>query len=252
VISGEEVTTPVGHASAWGLAGARALVDFRARTGADVVRLVADAHAQGGLFSINHPLLDCAQCSWTQDVPAGIDAIEISNPGASGLAPALALWDALLRAGRRITAVGASDWHRPGPVGIGTPAVRVDATELSAPAILRGIREGRVVVTARATLPPPAVAARSGPRSAGIGDTLTVAAADAVEVEIALDDPAYDGARVELVWRGETVDRATASARGTLRFRRWPAADGYLRVHVATADGAPLAITNPVFVTVGR
>jgi hypothetical protein len=252
VIAGEEVTTPAGHANVWGLEGSRAQVDFRAQTGADLARLVADAHAQGALFSINHPFLDCAACSWTRDVPEGVDALEISNPGASGLAQALALWDTLLRAGRRITAVGASDWHRPGPVGIGTPAVRVFATELSTPAVLRGIREGRVIVMARATLPPPSVVARSGLRSATIGETLAVAPEDALEIEVGVGDPAYEGARVELVWRGETVDRATATAHGTVRFRRWPAADGYLRVHVTAADGAPLAITNPVFVTIGR
>jgi hypothetical protein len=105
---------------------------------------------------------------------------------------------------------------------------------------------------ARATLPPPSVVARSGLRTATIGETLEIAAEDALEVEVAVDDPAYEGARVELVWRGETVDRATLTARGTARFRRWPAAGGYLRVHVTAADGAPLAITNPVFVTAGR
>lgn len=252
VITGEEVTTPGGHANVWGLAGPRALVDFRAQSGPDVARLVADAHAQGALFSINHPFAGCAACTWTHDVPEGVDALEISNPGASGPAQALALWDALLRAGRRITAVGASDWHRPGAVGIGTPAVRVYASELSTPAVLRGIREGRVIVMARATLPPPSVVARAGGRTAAVGETLAVAPDDALEVEVAVDDPAYEGAQVELVWRGEAVDRATASARGTVRFRRWPAGDGYLRVHVAAADGAPLAITNPVFVTAGR
>jgi hypothetical protein len=252
VIAGEEVTTPAGHANVWGLRGDRALVDFRAQTGADVARLVADAHAQGALFSINHPFLDCAACSWTGDVAEGVDALEISNPGASGLAQALALWDTLLRAGRRITAVGASDWHRPGAVGIGTPAVRVHASELSTPAILRGIREGRVIVMTRATLPPPSVVVRSGLHAATIGETLAVAEADALEVEVAVDDPAYEGARVELVWRGEAVDRATLTARGTARFRRWPPAGGYLRVQVTAADGAPLAITNPVFVTVAR
>jgi hypothetical protein len=253
LIAGEEVTTPAGHANVWGLRGERVLVDFRAAGGGtDLDRLVADAHAQGALFSINHPYLDCAGCGWTHDVPAGVDALELSNPGASGIAQAMALWDALLRAGRRVTAVGASDWHRPGAVGVDTPAVRVSAAELSTPAILRGIREGRVIVMARASLPPPSVVARSGLQSATIGETLSMAAQDAFEVEVAVDDPAYEGARVELVWRGETVERATLEARGTARFRRWPPSDGYLRVHVTAADGAPLAITNPVFVTVGR
>ena len=108
-----------------------------------------------------------------------------------------------------------------------------------------------MIVVARATLAPPSLVARSSLRAAAIGETLAVAIGDAVEVEVGLDDPAYEGARVELVWRGEVVDRATAAAGGTVRFRRWPATDGYLRVHVTAADGAPLAITNPVFVMMG-
>lgn len=250
VIAGEEVTTPVGHANVWGLAGPRALVDFRSRGDAETARVAADAHAQGALFSVNHPFLDCAACTWTGAVPAEADALEISNPGAGGVERALALWDALLRSGRRITAVGASDWHRPGAGAIGVPAVRVFAPELSTAAVLRSIREGRVVVTARATLPPPILTVRSGGSSASVGET--IACAGGLEVEVALDDDAYEGARVDLVWRGESVDRATASARSAVRFRRWPAADGYLRVHVTAADGTPLALTNPVFVTVGR
>jgi hypothetical protein len=45
------------------------------------------------------------------------------------------------------------------------------------------------------------------------------------------------------------VAQAPVPASGPVRFTRWANADGYLRVHVYAAGGAPLALTNPVFVT---
>lgn len=250
VMTGEEVTTPGGHANVWGLSGERAFVDFRVLPGDPSMQSVVDqARAQGALVSINHPYADCFACTWTHAVPQDLDAIEISNPGASNLALAIGLWDSLLREGRRITAVGASDWHRAGQQPIGTASVRVWADELSTTAILNGIRQRRVVVMADGQTPPPAFTVKAAGQTAEIGQELSVGPGAELTIEVGCDGAAYAGGRVDLVWRGEVVAQAPVPASGPLRFTRWANADGYLRVHVYTAAGAPLALTNPVFMT---
>ena len=70
-----------------------------------------------------------------------------------------------------------------------------------------------------------------------------------LEIEVVASDPAYAGGRVDLVWRGEPVASAKVEGAEPVRFTRWATADGYLRVHAFAATGAPLAVTNPVFVT---
>ena len=57
------------------------------------------------------------------------------------------------------------------------------------------------------------------------------------------------GGRIDLVWDGEPIASATVPDNGRVEFERVANARGYLRVHVFRTDGAPLAITNPIFVT---
>ena len=194
LITGEEVTTPGGHMNVWGLAGPRAFVDFRVSPGDPRIQTLVDAaHAAGALASINHPYVDCFACAWTHAIPEGIDALEIANRDAQTLAQSVAMWDVLLRQGRRVTAVGASDYHRPGQNAIGTASVRVWAEELSRRAILDAIRQGRVVVMADGKTPPPILQARAGGRVASVGDSVSVKPAELIEVEVAAAAPAYAG-----------------------------------------------------------
>jgi hypothetical protein len=51
---------------------------------------------------------------------------------------------------------------------------------------------------------------------------------------------------VDLVHDGVVVDSA-AIASAPIRFERTIAKDGYLRIHVQTSDGTPVAVTNPVY-----
>lgn len=248
-IGGEEVTTPGGHANVWGLRGWREAIDFRVPPGqGSIGPLVAAATARGALFSINHPVLECGGCSWEHDIPDGIASLEVWN-GPYPQPAAVALWERLLRGGRRVTAVGASDWHR-APALLGRASVRVRAGELSANAILAAIRAGRVVVMGDARTLPPVLTARSGNATAPVGDTLRVRAGDALEVEVAVTDPAFRGSRVNLVCDGETAGDAPLSPGAPARFRRVAAANGYLRAEVRASDGALLALINPVYLAV--
>ena len=248
-IIGEEVTTPGGHASVWGLGGVRDFIDFRAQPGDPrIADLVRAATARGALFSINHPSASCAGCGWEHAVPEGVTGIEISNGNHGEMAKAVAMWDDLLKQGRRIVGVGSSDWHR-GPRTIDVASVRVWASALSTSAILDGIRRGRVVVMADGRTPPPLLVARAGRYRAGSGETLPVGGASSVRLDVTLP-VALLGGRVDLIADGAVV--ATSPAKTRVRFERPTGGDRYLRIHVFAADGSPQAVTNPVFLERAR
>jgi molybdenum ABC transporter molybdate-binding protein len=160
LVPGIEVTTYEGHAMS---IGGTTWIDHRlgveSRTMDQVVR---DVHESGTLFSINHPALDlgdlCIGCGWVaMAAPEGIDAFE-AQTGAYSVTGRLfyrgttSMWEDLVLAGHHVAALGGSDDHRAGTgTGrfeslIGSPTTTVFARELSAEAILEGIRLGRTVV----------------------------------------------------------------------------------------------------------
>jgi hypothetical protein len=246
-IVGEEVTTPGGHANVWGLPEG-AWIDFRVSPkdpgAADAINgFVAAAHQAGGLFSINHPFDRCSACAWEQTIPADLDGLEIWNGEKGPQEPAIAMWDRLLRAGRRVTAVGASDWHRV-PAPLGSAAVRVLATQLTEPAILDGMRQHRVIVMRDARTVPPSVRARCGSAEAEVGGSLTCAGNDDVSVHVTM--PALADGNAEFSWKAA---RMTTRAIGGGTTFTMPAASGYLRVRVYAADGSTVAIANPIYVS---
>ncbi len=245
VISGEEVTTPGGHFNVWGLTGERAYIDFRILPGDPAIRTVMrEARARGALVSINHPVSDCFACTWTHEIPPEVNAMEIANGVPALRQLQMTLWDALLREGRRVTAVGESDWHH-GPLPVAMPSVRVWAPELATTAILDAVRDGHVIVMANGKLRAPEIAVTADGRQFRVGDELTARPGESLRVTVKLQGPGYDGARVDLVWRGEVVDSVKGS---DVHFDRAVPFSGYLRVHVAGADGSLLAVSNPVFV----
>jgi len=251
VISGEEVTTPGGHANVWGLEGWRREIDFRVLPGPGAIPPLVDAaRARGAIFSINHPVLECGGCAWEHDIPAGIESVEIWNGPVAPQPGAVELWDRLLGQGRRMTGVGSSDWHR-APAPLGRASVRVKADELSTPAILGAIRAGRVVVMRDAHTPPPVLTARAGDTTAGVGDTLSPPAGEAFDVEVAAADPAFVESRVVLVGDGRPAGEAPLSPGAPARFAR-VGATRYVRAEIRAADGALLALTNPVYVAPGN
>ena len=248
-IVGEEVTTPGGHAGVLGIGGWRDQVDFRLIAGDERIRdLVRATSERGALFVINHPRADCLGCAWEHNVSAGVAAMEISAFGAAERAAALDLWDSLLRRGRRIVGLGSSDWHRPDHP-IGAASVRVWAAELSEKAILDAIRAGHVIVMADGSTPPPEMIVRAGESEARVGDSLTMARGAGARVEVRVPFP-LPGGRVDLVHDGVVVESAPVKADVPLRFERTITKPAYLRVHVHTADGSPVAVTNPVYLEV--
>ncbi|HVO30743.1 MAG TPA: CehA/McbA family metallohydrolase [bacterium] len=160
IIPGLEFTTYAGHANAIGV---HSWVNHRiGDAGRTIGQAVADVHAQGALFSINHPALNlgdlCIGCAWKHDVPASeIDGVEIANGGWSEVGnlfdpQAIHFWEQVLDSGSHAVALGGSDDHsagvNEGTYGspIGDPTTLVYADDLSEASILAGIRAGRTVV----------------------------------------------------------------------------------------------------------
>jgi predicted metal-dependent phosphoesterase TrpH len=248
-IVGEEITTPGGHAGVWGLGGWRDVVDFRLIPGDERIKdLVRAVGERGGLVAVNHPRSECAECAWEHAIPPGVVAMEITDPTPAGREAQMALWDTYLRRGRRLVAIGSSDWHQPDR-SIGVASVRVWAEELSERAVLDAVRAGRVVVMADGQTLPPVLAVRAGASEARVGDTLTLERGTTVAVEVASPAVLARG-RVDLVWDGAIADSQTIALATPARFARKVERDGYVRAHAYAFDGTPVAVTNPVFVKV--
>ncbi|WP_353218000.1 CehA/McbA family metallohydrolase [Sandarakinorhabdus sp.] len=168
LIPGQEVTTFQGHAN---VLGVTALAEFRIGTpqmpdGAAWSRAMAKL---GGVISVNHPALPsgaaCMGCGWT--LPGtdwrSITAIEIANGGAMAITggrldtplSGIKYWEKLLSEGHRLAPIAGSDNHDPAlaapdPRAIGSVVTAIWADALSTPAIMAGLRSGRVFVDADA------------------------------------------------------------------------------------------------------
>ena len=170
LLPGMEFTTYQGHSMG---IGTTTWLDHRiGQAGATVEKAIDAIHAQGGLFSINHPALDlgniCIGCAWKPPVPPEkLDALEIQNLGIDDgggilVAPTFAFCEAFLDKGAHVTAIGGSDDHSAGTKPkygelsspIGSPLTLVYADELSVKGILDAIKKGRTVVKMESVLDP--------------------------------------------------------------------------------------------------
>ena len=154
-LPGVEYTTYWGHANA---IGATSYVDDKTELpGNSIAQAVQEFHAQGALFSINHPTLAvgdaCIGCAWEHDLPVEqLDAVEIGT-GKFGILTdtAVELWDTLSK-DRHLPAIGGSDDHKAGKdetalqSPIGNPTTLVFSSELSVQGIIAGVKAGRTVV----------------------------------------------------------------------------------------------------------
>ena len=242
-IIGEELTTPGGHASVWGLAPG-AWIDFRVSPKQRRIgELVDAARRSGALFSVNHPASQCVACGWSHEFVDGIDAIEVSNGRHGEVANALAIWDRLLSSGRRLTAVGSSDWHS-APNPIDDANVRVHAPALTEEAILGAIRGGHVIVMRNGRDATPEITFRSGARTARVGESLELTPGSPLQIEVTA--PGLSGSQLVVVANGAQATTAALDSLGTARVDH-PAAPGYVRVELRASDGQALAIANPVY-----
>ena len=163
-----EFTTERGHANIF---GAREVFDFRVSSDADVLAMVRRIRNSGALFSINH---DKPTIPWQYPVPQ-IDCMEVwQSHWLAGNFVSLARYQARLAEGRRITALGSSDFHQPAgepannPFTLARPCTWLWLEELSADGIIEAMRAGRSFVSESPS--GPAVTLAIG--EAGPGDAL--------------------------------------------------------------------------------
>ncbi|KAL1960323.1 hypothetical protein VTO42DRAFT_8283 [Malbranchea cinnamomea] len=142
---GIEVTTRAGHWNALGL-NWNDWVEFRYGKNDDAVHGAAVTKVQkhDGLAIINHPFTwkDCLACDWGFSYD-NMDGIEVWNgPWDESDENAVKKWHELLVDGRKIVAIGGSDYHD-SPSVVGVPTTVVGSTALSTASILDGLRASR-------------------------------------------------------------------------------------------------------------
>jgi len=232
VIPGIEVTTYGGHWNVWGTTG---WYDFRDPSPDAVRAALRAAIGAGGLVSVNHP--KPFGPPWVYGDDLDYAAIEVWNgPWERLNALALNHWDAQLRRGRRIVAVGGSDTHRlraprRGPLGdprLGHPTtwVRIEGA-MTAEAILTGIRQGRCFISASPAGPQLYLARMDG--------AVRVHAVGASGAALLMMD---ETSRVSTVALGSDDWAAIIP---------FPASARYLRAQIVDAGEGMLALSNPVW-----
>ena len=261
LIPGREITTFWGH---FNIFGVTQFVDYRVvRGGRSVNDILRDVRAQGGIASVNHadsPTGEiCMGCGW--EPPTAPDmrlftGVEVINGGRIFLSSA-DYWDRQLAGGVRLTAIGGSDNHDapsyPGqPGAIGWPTTVVEASELSVPAILDGIRRGRVFIDLSGSRDRliDITAQSAGGASARMGEVLQAPAGDSVAFQVRV--AVCPRSAIHLFLDGHEAASlpplVTTLGDETLVFH-WTS-DGrahWIRAEVRDANGSLMLVSNPVY-----
>ena len=188
LIPGQEVTTYYGHMNVW---GTRRWCDFRSSSERELAAIIELAHASGGACSINHPKTGGPPWEYTLDLP--VDTMEVwHGPWPNYNEESLALWEQALRQGRRLPAVGGSDYHCPaagetGQLRLGQPTTWVKAAKRSASAILAALCAGRASISAAPDGPRLDMGAQGESGVAGMGETLVLAPGEPVRVTVEVE-----------------------------------------------------------------
>ncbi len=264
LIPGREITTFQGHANVF---GATAPLDFQlgGPRAPNLGTILDQLEAAGGIISLNHPGLPsgeaCMGCGWTAETDwSRIAAIEAVNGGslrfgAEGPGSGIPFWEARLNAGFRLTGIGGSDNHDgPTPLtavqSVGSPTTVVHAQNLSQPAILAGLRSGRVFVDIEGSRDRLLdVTASAGGQTAHMGGVLKLRAGDRVRVEIRTAGAA--GGHMSLAGSAKGLMRTDnppfAAGETRVLEMRADGAKGWLRVDVRGPDGKLWLLGNPIY-----
>lgn len=252
VMPGIELTTFYGHALALGV---EEWIDWRTGYNGWTMDDAARAtHTAGGLFIIAHPQdigsPVCTGCRWEYpDFDLDLaDGIEIWNGGWRGSNDKnpknLQLWRDLQVRPHRLPATAGSDFH--GGKDWGNAAVTwVYARNLSTPALLEGIRQGRLVLSSGPWLRLQVSASGNSP-AVEIGGTLKTAARRVLLT--AAWENAPKGAELVLSSRQGTLLRKPVSSQGKMQEWVEILPDDRLWGELYAADGEMSAFANPVII----
>lgn len=148
VIPGAELTDDTwGHTNIWGVK--QPIDNFTCESYADWERKIAMAREKGAFICMNHP--KCSNCGWHWPLePEKVDCVEVWNsPQHTDNMICTAWWQDELRKGKKIPAVGGSDFHRDYVVTakLDNPVSRVYAENCTQDEILNAIKAGHVTIS---------------------------------------------------------------------------------------------------------
>ena len=148
VIQGQELTGYNGHINVW---GEKIPFDppYTLDTIEDYIKITEKARENGAVVSVNHPF--CSNCPFRMDIDAyPMDCVEVWNTiQHSDNTRNMKWWTEKLLEGKRLPAVGGSDFHRDYAKMdmLAMPTTITHAKSNSKEDILEAITEGRSVVT---------------------------------------------------------------------------------------------------------
>ena len=260
LIPGIEVSTYHGHANVWPADG---FVEFRCWGDGQMAQVREATRARGALFSVNHPKDDGPP--WAFGDLFDPDCIEVwGAPWFVSNYQSLAVWDAELRQGKHITAVGGSDKHQgpfTGELGwyeVGNPCTHVYADALTVPAIVAGIRAGHVFISEGPAGPRLELTAEDihTERRAAMGDELRLPAGASLRLRCCVQGGA--GNVLRLVSARAVHEVGITSDDFTCEHQAVVTGDTYWRAEVIEPPEAPLdeepaalmarALGNPIYV----
>lgn len=119
---------------------------FIANDEAQAEAVIQNARERGALISVNHPKCSLCPYLWKNE---NFDTVEIWNgPMTARNLRAIEYWTSLLKQGRKLPAIGGSDYHRPlNPARIANPVTAVLSNSRSSDDILKAIAQGHCFVT---------------------------------------------------------------------------------------------------------
>ncbi len=248
LLPGCELTTFHGHHPIYGLT--EIIPWHRDGRVLPLAELAPQIRQKGGVVSVAHPFKIgdplCTGCRMPEGLsPESFDLFEVwyrrwdapesDNPAA------YALWNGYWRAGRRVTAVAARDWHGPsqeGPFPGPMAFTGILADDDSVPALLQGLKKGAVILSGG---PVAELSLVAGGQRAGIGETLRARTA---ELEISLSRLA-EPAQLRVFRSGAQVETLEVKGDGQHRLPGIADRPGWYRVEL-WSGAAPRAITNHV------
>jgi hypothetical protein len=245
LIRGVEATTFKGHFSIWGIPD---WVDFRVQTPEQMTAALRFATEHGALTSCNHP--KPFGPPWDYESVTNFDCVEVWNgPWTLLNQMALDYWASLLAAGRRIPAIGGSDWHRQKELddnpqrAPGTPTVWVYVPESpSASTILNAIRRGHVVLSEE---PNGALLdLRAG--EAMVGDVSARPADGTLAIQVRCQRGIGNVLRL-LDQQGVLFEQTLVSADETVTRQLAVSNSLYVRAELRTPDDDLKSLSNPIY-----
>ncbi|MEP7200124.1 MAG: CehA/McbA family metallohydrolase, partial [Chloroflexota bacterium] len=252
LIPATEVTTYYGHMNVWGV---REWLDFRCRDAATMRRIIAEAHRRGCLASVNHPKTGGPPWEYGDDLE--FDCIEVwQAPWPFYNVESFAWWESLLRQGRRIVAVGGSDYHQPvnvmegNPHLLGHPTTWVYAAELSVDSILHAIRHGHVFISADVDGPRMEMTATDDDQTYQMGDAVE---SRATTCDVTLRADGALGCHARLIADGTVVaELPIDAAKWSHTWRDAQRATHYIRAEIIlrtphSDDWVMRACGNPIY-----